>query len=150
MSDTGRLNPTPKQTWLLLALAGSIGVVLIWTEQNQRWFWAQGAVVAILAVLALVGWSWLPSPPNHLGPLSEAETYNLAIRRLLMCLAIGFFFIILNATRQDRWECGTVAKALAYPTLVAGASLMSGVLLGFLFGFRPVAPSQTPSDNSSP
>jgi hypothetical protein len=50
--------------------------------------------------------------------------------------------VAINASRHDRWVCGLVAKALGYTTLIAGACFTAGVLLGFLFGFRPAQTTQ--------
>jgi hypothetical protein len=131
-------------TWLAVAL-GLLGLacILVWAEEHQLWYVAQGALIAILLLSALVGWKYYCSTHTTVEKSAEATAYNRAIRRLRSGLAIGYFALLVNAIRYDRWQCGTVARALGYGTLVAGAALISGVLLGLLFGFRPTSQSST-------
>src|SRR5271157_4436759 len=93
------------------------------------------------------GWWRANRRPSQLS--GEAGVYYRAISKLLVCVAIGYTGLILNANRWDRWQYGVVAKAIGYGTLVAGAFFVSGVLLGLLFGFRPASASQGSADQSS-
>jgi hypothetical protein len=137
--------------YLGLLLAVVFAVVLVWAEQRQYWPIAQASLVIILLLLVLMVWDWWkanrPAPPLSV----EANVYYRATNTVLMCVAIGFTALILNANRWDHWKYGVVAKAIGYGTLVAGAFFIAGVLLGYLFGLPPTgAPErQSPSRSSS-
>jgi len=138
--------------WLLVP-AGVVAVllayVLVRAEEHQRWDIAQATLVIILLLLALMVWGWWWTNHKTLQLSVEAATYNRVIRKLLLCVGIGFTALILNANRLDHWQFGLVAKAIGFGTLVAGAFFVSGVLLGFLFGFRPISASHDSGDQSS-
>jgi hypothetical protein len=139
--------------WLLLAAAGAVAVVLavllVLAEGDNDWETAQACLVTILLLLAIMACGWWRA--NHKIPKlsGEAGVYHRAISKLLVCVAIGYTGIILNANRLDRWQFGIVAKAIGYSTLVAGAFFVCGVLLGLLFGFRPTSGSRSSGDQSS-
>lgn len=128
--------------WLLVP-AGLMAVVLVRAEGRRDWNAAQASLVTILLLLALMVWGlrWANRKPRQLP--SEAITYDRAIHRLLLAVAIGFSALVLNANRWRHWPEGLVAKAIGYGTLVAGAFFIAGVLLGYLFGLRPVSASQS-------
>lgn len=136
--------------YLGLFLAGVVAVVLVRAEKRQDWVTAQASLVTILLLLALMAWDWWKA--NHKAPpLSvEANVYYRAINTVLMCVAIGFTALVLNANRWDHWKYGVVAKAIGYGALVAGAFFIAGVLLGYLFGLPPTgAPERQSSSHSS-
>jgi hypothetical protein len=137
--------------YLGLLLAAGIAVVLVRADQHPYYPTAQASLITILLLLALMAWDWWkanrPVPPLSV----EANVYHRAINRVLMCVAIGFTALILNASRIDRWENHVVAKSIGYGTLVAGAFFIAGVLFGYLFGLRPtgVPQSQPPGQSQS-
>ena len=137
--------------WLSLAAAAVLVVLtalLVWADHNTYWQVAQASLIAILLVLATLAWGWWGIKPDP-APLSgEAGVYFRAISKLLRCLAVGLLAILVNANRLDRWEGGLVARAIGYGTLAAGGFFLSGVLFGFLFGFRPAGSAQGPIDQS--
>jgi hypothetical protein len=149
-----RLFPLEGKYYLGLSISAAMAVtglaaLAVWGERECNWDIAQASLLAILLLLALMVWSWRrANRQTHQIP-TEAAAYNRGIRKLLLCVAIGFTGLIINATRTDHWRYGTVARGLGYGTLVAGAAFMSGVLLGFLFGFRPTSLSQNSGDQSS-
>jgi 4-amino-4-deoxy-L-arabinose transferase-like glycosyltransferase len=158
--DDSRVNLSLKDDWLKeswkkgkyyfgLLLAGAITVPLVWAEQRQDWVTAQASLVIILSLLALMAWVWWKEnrPATQL-PV-EATTYDRATNKVLLCVAIGFAALILNANRKDHWVHGGVARAIGYGALVAGAFFIGGVLLGYLFGLRPASSSQDQQSNSA-
>jgi hypothetical protein len=147
-SPTFALSPT--WTWLVVAvgLVLGLGGILVWAEEHQLWYVAQGTLIAILLLSALVGWIYYRSTLKTFEISTEAKAYNRGIRRLRSGLAIGYFALLVNAIRHDRWQCGTVARALGYGTLVAGVAFITGVLLGLLFGFRPTSQSSAARSSS--
>jgi hypothetical protein len=87
--------------------------------------------------------------PAYQLPL-EAKTYDRATNKALLCVAIGFAALILDANRKDHLEHGGVARAIGYGALVAGTFFIGG-LLGYLFGLRPAGYSHgQPSNSTSP
>jgi len=139
--------------WLLLpagVVAIALAVVLVWAEERWMWEEAQASLIAILLLLGIVVWGWWRSNRKPPAALSvEAAVYDGAIRKLLVCVAIGFTALILGATRRIYWEEGVVAKAIGYLTVVSGAFFVCGMLLGLLFAFRPTGASQSSDDQSS-
>jgi len=135
--------------YLGLLLAAGIAVLLVWAEEREDWVTAQASLVIILSLLALMAWVWWRE--NHPGCqlTGEAAVYDRATNKVLLCVAIGFAALILNANRWSHWRYASVAKAIGYGVLNAGAFFIGGVLLGYLFGLRPSAPSQAPSSNST-
>jgi hypothetical protein len=132
----------------VMAVTG-LAALAVWGERECNWDIAQASLLAILLLLAVIFWGWWRANRRpHQVPI-EAAAYNRGIRKLLLCVAIGFTGLLINATRKDHWQYATVAKAIGFGTLVAGAAFMSGVLLGFLFGFRPTSVSQSFGDQSS-
>jgi hypothetical protein len=136
--------------WPVLSVVTGVSLVLIiWGEERSFWYLAQGALIILILSVTLAAWGWFRLEHKHLHLPAEAATYNRAIRRLLICISIGYSALIIAATRHERWANDTVAKALGYGTLIAGAAFMLGVLLGFLFGFPPSGASQKSVDPSS-
>jgi hypothetical protein len=135
--------------WLLPS-AGVVAVVLVWAEEHQHWLTAQASLLTILLLIVVMVWGLWEA--NHKCPqlAGEADTYSRAIHKLLLCVAIGFTALVLNANRWDHWKYGGVARAIGYGTLVAGAFFIGGVLLGYLFGLRPTGASQNQSSIPPP
>lgn len=127
----------------------SLFVLIVEAEEHQQWLTAQASVVAVMSLFWLTGWIWWRETHKPVPLPIEAATYDRAIRRLLLCVSIGFTGVLLNANRWDHWNYGLVAKSVGYGTLVAGASFISGVLLGFIFGFRPAGVAQISTSQSS-
>jgi 4-amino-4-deoxy-L-arabinose transferase-like glycosyltransferase len=137
--------------YLGLLLAGGLAVVLVRAEERRDWSTAQASLVIILSLLALMAWVWWKENHPACQLPVEAKTYDRATNKALLCVAIGFAALILNANRKDHWEHGGVARAIGYGALVAGAFFIGGVLLGYLFGLRPAGYSQgQPSNSTSP
>jgi hypothetical protein len=136
--------------YLGLFLAGVIAVVLVRAEKHQDWLTAQASLITILLLLALMVWDLWKA--NHTAPsLSvEAAVYYRATNKVLVCVAVGFAALVLNANREDHWEHGGVARAIGYGALVAGAFFIAGALLGYLFGLRPTGASQSQSSSPAP
>jgi hypothetical protein len=134
--------------WLLVG-AGVVTIPLVWAEQNKNWLVAQACLVAVLALLGLAAWLWWQNNHRHPALPAAAATYARALERLLVVVAVGLAALILNANRKQHWEYGLVARAIGYGFMVAGAAFMSGGLLGFLFGSRPIdsKTSDTPQTN---
>jgi hypothetical protein len=145
-----------KDAWLKgkyyfgLLLAGGIAIRLVRAEQCQDWSTAQASLVIILSLLTLMVWAWWKEnrPARQLSV--EATTYDRATDRVLLCVAIGFGALILNANRKDHWVHGGVARAIGYGALVAGAFFIGGVLLGYLFGLRPAGSTQDQQNTAVP
>lgn len=133
--------------YLGLVLAAGVAALLVRAEKRQDWLTAQASLVVILLLLALMGWDWWKA--NHTAPqLSvEASVYYRAMNKVLLCVAIGFTALVLNANRWDHWKYGIVARAIGYGAIVAGASFTGGVLFGYLFGLRPTGTSQEQSSS---
>jgi hypothetical protein len=135
--------------FLGLLLAAGVAALLVWADQHPYYPVAQASLITILLLLVLMAWDWWktnrPAPPLS----AEASVYYRAINKVLMCVAIGFAALILNANRIDHWENDVVAKSIGYGTLVAGAFFIAGVLFGYLFGLRPtgVPQSQPPGQS---
>jgi hypothetical protein len=145
-----------KDTWLKgkfymgLLLVGGVTVLLVRAEEQQDWLKAQASLVTILSLLALMAWVWWKENHPACQLPVEATTYDRATNKVLLCVAIGFAALILNANRKDHWENGCVARAIGYGALVAGAFFIAGVLLGYLFGLRPAGTATgQPSDSTS-
>ena len=140
--------PTGILASALMILLATIAALLIWAEAESKWDLAQACALALLLLVALIGLC-LVRPVDEKQLTKDAKTYERAKHRVLIGVVIGYSALAINATRADRWECGLAAKAFGYGTLIAGACLIAGVLLGFLFGFRPVGAKQDlpkPSD----
>jgi hypothetical protein len=131
-----------------LLLAAGVATLLVTAEERQDWLTAQASLVAILLLLALMVWDWWKS--NHQSPQlsGEADVYHRATNKVLVCAAMGFAALVLNANRWDRWRYGGVARAIGYGALLAGAFFIGGALLGYLFGLRPTSAAQNQSPNS--
>ena len=121
------------------------GIVLVWAEEHDPplWYLAQACVIVVLVFLAAMLWNWQRNATRSATGTPEATAYNRAIGRLIICVFLGYFALVVNATRHDRWVCGIAARAFGYGTMVAGACLLSGVMLGVLFGFRPTDSSHS-------
>lgn len=134
--------------YLGLLLAGVVAAVLVSAEQRQDWRTAQTSLLTILLLLALMVWDWWKA--NHKAqPLTgEPDVYFRATNKVLVWVAVGFAALVLNANRGEHWRYGTVAKAMGYGLMVAGAFFIVGVLLGFLFGLRPTGASTNKTLNS--
>lgn len=134
----------------LLLLASAVMVVpLVWAEENQNWPVAQASLLTIIVLLVLTIWCWRQEK-NKVADLSVAAfTYHRALEKLFWCVAIGMLAMISIATRSEYWQNGVVAKAIGYGILVAGASFISGVLFGYLFGLQPTDNSKKSADQSS-
>lgn len=135
--------------YLGLLLAGGIAVLLVRAEEHQDWLTAQASLVIILSLMALMAWVWWKENRPACQLPVEATTYDRATNKVLLCVAIGFASLILNANRKDHWEHGGVARAIGYGALVAGAFFIGGVLLGYLFGLRPASSSEGQPPNST-
>jgi hypothetical protein len=131
-----QFSPGKYYLWLSLP-AGAVLVVLVRANERQNYVVAQAGVPIILILLALMVWGWWNT--NRKAPYfsAKATAYQLAIQKLLLCVAIGFAAVVLNANRWDHWQFGTVARSIGYGVLGAGAFFIGGVLLGYLFGLRP-------------
>jgi hypothetical protein len=134
--------------YLGLFLAGAVAVVLVRAEENKHWFTAQASLVIILSLLALMAWAWWKENHPACQLPAEATTYDRATNKVLLCVAIGFAGVALNANRLGHWEHAAVARAIGYGSLVAGAFFMGGALLGYLFGLCPTGASPNQSLNS--
>ena len=66
-----------------------------------------------------------------------AATYHRALEKLLWCVAIGMLAMIAIAASENTGSKALYARAIGYGILIAGATFISGVLLGYLFGLRP-------------
>lgn len=126
---------------LLLLLAAATVIPLVWAGQHQNWSAAQASLVTILVLLALTVWCWWQQQSRANELSVTAFTYHRALESLLWCVAIGILAMIIIATRTEHWVEGIVARAVGYGILIAGASFISGVLLGYLFGLRPASNS---------
>jgi hypothetical protein len=133
-----------------MLLAAGVAALLVRAERRQDWLTAQASLVVIMLLLALMVWDWWKA--NHKAPLlsAEADVYYRATNKVLMCVAIGFAALILNANRWDHWKYGVVSRAIGYGAMVAGAFFIAGALLGYLFGLRPAGASQSQSSNPPP
>jgi hypothetical protein len=145
-SPKGKYNP-----WLLIP-AGVVIVlvaVVVWGETMcpPNFYLAEASLLAILFLTAFLAWDWWRATHEIPQLPTEAAAYNRAIKRLLRCIAIGYVALIVSATRVEHWRNGVVAQSIGYTTLIAGAFFISGLLVGFLFGFRPTP--QNLGDQSS-
>ena len=134
----------------LLLLASVVMLVpLVWAEEYQYWPVAQASLLTIIVLLVLTVWCWL-QVKNEAPDLSVAAcTYHRALEKLFWCVAVGMLAMISIATRSEYWQNGVVAKAIGYGILVAGASFISGVLLGYLFGLQPTDNSKKSANQPS-
>ncbi len=155
LKDNSLRNDWLKDSWIKgkyyfgLLLAGGIVIPLVHAEQREDWVTAQASLVIILSLLALMAWVWWKENRPACQLPGEATTYDRATNKVLLCVAIGFAALILNANRKDRWAHGGVARAIGYGALVAGAFFIGGVLLGYLFGLRPASSTQDQASNSA-
>jgi hypothetical protein len=135
----------------LLLLLGSAGMVypLINAEEIGNWAVAQASLLSILILLAAALCFWWQAESRIADFSVAAATYHRALRKLLWCVAIGVLAMITIATRTEHWDEGIVARAIGYGVLVAGASFMSGLLMGYLFGLRPTGNSKQSAGESS-
>lgn len=135
--------------YLGLFLAGVVAVALVWAEERRHLPIAEACLVTILLLFALMIWDWWKA--NHQPPqLSvEATVYYRATNKVLLCAAMGFAALLLNANRWEHWKFGMVARAIGYGSMVAGAFFIGGVLLGYLFGLRPSGASHGQSFSAS-
>ena len=144
---------SPRGIFPLLAAPGGLAVVvacvLVWAEQRQYWLVAQASVGAALLLLALSVWVWWQKRNRHPHLSAAAHVYHEALRKVLLCVAIGIAALILNGIRIDRWRYGQVAQAVGYGILFAGAAFISGVMLGYLFGLRPAGAAKGADGKSS-
>jgi hypothetical protein len=134
--------------YLGLLLAGGLAFLLVQAEKKQDWHTAQASLVIILSLLALMACAWWRENHPACELPVEAATYDRATNKVLLCAALGFAALVLNANRRSHWEHGGVARAIGYGAMVSGASFIGGVLLGYLFGLRPASPAQGAPPNS--
>jgi hypothetical protein len=146
---------SPRYLWWYLAAVAVLAGVLVWAEQRTSkdqpqplWYVAQACATVIVLLTLAIAWSRIRKTAEKSAKTLEAKAYNRAIGRLSTCVLMGYFALVVLALRHDHWVCGVAAKAFGYDTIIAGASLFSGALLGLLFGFRPVANPQ-PSKTSN-
>jgi hypothetical protein len=141
-----------KRKYLLgLLLAGGVATLLVWAEGRQDYLTAQASLVAILLLLSLMVWDWWKANHHSRQLTGDADVYERATNKVLVCVAIGFAAVMLNANRWDRWKYGAVARSIGYGALVAGAFFIAGALLGYLFGLRPASAStDQPSISPAP
>lgn len=138
------LNKNPR--WLAggaIALVIVAIIALVYAEGRHSWQLAQVSAAIVLLTLSSLAWGWWEksSKPRHYS--ITAHVYHRAMRKLLWCDFIGINALMLNGIRIERWPCGLVAQALGYGMLVAGASFISGIMFGYLFGLRPSGQQQT-------
>ncbi len=140
-----------RKSYLLLLLLGSAGMVypLLKAEEIQNWAVAQASLISILVLFAAALCFWWQAESRIADFSVAAATYHRALRKLLWCVAIGVLAMITIATRTEHWDEGIVARAVGYGVLVAGASFMSGLLVGYLFGLRPAGNSKQSSGESN-
>jgi hypothetical protein len=143
-SPRGKYKP-----WLLLPVGVLTLLIfeLIWAESAGQYERAEASLLTIIFLVAFIAWDWWRATHEPPQLPTEAAAYNRAIRRLLRCIAIGYAALIVSATRWEHWQNHLVAQSIGYGTLIAGAFFMSGLLVGFLFGFRPT--TQNLVDQSS-
>lgn len=122
--------------WLLVIAAG-MAVVLVWGEWQKNWFLAQASLITILLLLAFAVWCWWQARIRPSDLSVKAAVYHQAVEKLLWCVAIGLVAMISIASQWEHWKYGIVCRAIGYGILIAGATFISGVLLGYLFGLRP-------------
>jgi hypothetical protein len=132
----------------LLVTAG-IATLLVSAEERQDYLTAQASLVAILLLLSLMVWDWWKANHHPRQLTGDADVYDRATDKVLVCVGIGFAAVILNANRWDRWKYGAVARSIGYGALVAGAFFIAGALLGYLFGLRPASVSKDGISNST-
>lgn len=135
-SPKGKYNP-----WLLLPVGVAAFLIFVLTraESAQQYELAEACLLAIILLVAFLAWDWWRATHETPQLPTEAAAYNRAITRLLRCIAIGYAALIVTATRWEHWQYHVVAQSIGYTTLIAGAFFISGLLVGFLFGFRPTA-----------
>jgi hypothetical protein len=143
-SPKGKYNP-----WLLLpvGMLTFLVLVLMQAESAQKHERAEACLLAIILLVAFLAWDWWRATHETPQLPTEAAAYNRAINRLLRCIGIGYAALIITASRWEHWQNHVVAQSIGFSTLIAGAFFISGLLVGFLFGFRPTA--QNLGDQSS-
>jgi len=124
-----------------LGAAVILTITLVIAEQLSGWYIAQACAIVILLLTLTLVWSCIRSAVQTVEPESDEALYDRAMGRLIICILAGYFALIMIAIRHDRWVCGIAARAFGYDTMVAGACLLCGILLGLLFGFRPTGPA---------
>ena len=137
--------------WLLLAIvvvAVVLGILLVRAEEHSWWYLAQSSLVILMLLSVAMICEWWNSSHEPPRMSDEAKIYHRAIHKLLLFAGVGFLALIINATSQEHWQNGIVARAIGFGTLCAGAFFVLGVLLGYLFGLRPTGPAQDSGDKS--
>jgi hypothetical protein len=147
--DNDNISPPRTSRWytlfggqkLYVGAVAAAGVVLVWAEEHNPplWYVAQACVIVTLLLFAAMLWNWYSNTAFGATGPPEAIAYNRALGRLLICVFLGYFALVVNATRHDRWVCGIAARAFGYGTLIALAAFFIGGFLGILFGFRPTS-----------
>jgi hypothetical protein len=122
--------------WLLVLAAGTV-VPLVLAEWQKNWVMAQASLITILLLLAFTVWCWWQTRERPSDLSVRAAIYHQAIEKLLWCVAIGLLAMVSIAAQWEHWRYGIVCRAVGYGILIAGATFISGVLLGYLFGLRP-------------
>ena len=118
-------------------------VPLVWGEWQKNWFVAQASLITILLLLAFAAWCWSQARIRPCDLSVKAAVYHQAIEKLLWYVAIGLVAMLSIAAQWEHWKYGIVCRAIGYGILIAGATFISGVLLGYLFGLRPTEPAQS-------
>jgi len=84
----------------------------------------------------------MPISSASVGTQMEAVDYNVAMRRLVYLAGLGCLVILFNGLRE------TGHGAVVVGLMTAGAALLGGGLLGFLFGVPHTRESASPASGS--
>jgi len=131
---------TKSHEWLLVVIAGVLIIPLLRAANPAKpdFLAAQACLAGILMLLSFAAWSWWRRDRRTNAFSAEAITLDRALGRLLWVVGAGLTALIVAASRKEHWEQDTVARAIGFGVLVAGAAFISGGLLGILFGARPI------------
>lgn len=131
---------TKSHEWVLVVIAGVLVIPLLWAANAAppNFLAAQACLAGILMLLSFAAWGWWRRDRRTNAFSAEAITLERALGWLLWVVGAGLTALIVAATRKEHWEQETVARAIAFGVLVAGAAFISGGLLGILFGARPI------------
>src|ERR1700693_1180532 len=109
---------------LLLLASTAMVYPLVRAEERGDGFLAQASLLTILLLLAFTVWCWWQENNKPPELSIKAAIYHRALEKLLWCVAIGIFAMIIIATRQEHWGDFIVAKAIGYGILIAGAAFI--------------------------